>query len=58
MRRIRRAVLVVIVVAIAAGIRWMSRATDGAKGYSRESLPRSLDDYRRGSLPAGVRHSR
>ncbi|MEO8696738.1 MAG: hypothetical protein ABI658_24725 [Acidimicrobiales bacterium] len=46
--------IVVIVVAVAVGVRWMTRVTNGAKGYSREPLPRSLDDYRRGARPAAT----
>jgi hypothetical protein len=36
---------------VIAFARWFVRTANGAKGYRREPLPRSIDDYRgRGAL--------
>lgn len=51
--RLRRAIVVGLVVAFAVGVRWIVRTAKPAKGYSREPLPRSVEDYRRGARPTG-----
>lgn len=39
-------VLAVITILVLAAVRWFVRVANGAKGYHREPLPRSVDDYR------------
>ena len=42
----RRLVIVALVTFIVESVRWFLRTANGAKGYHREPLPRSIVDYR------------
>ena len=42
----RSLVIVVLVTVVAESVRWFVRTANGAKGYGREPLPRSIVDYR------------
>jgi hypothetical protein len=42
----RRVLVLVIATAVCAFARWFMRTANGAKGYQREPLPRSIEDYR------------
>ncbi len=43
--------LVAVTVAAALFVRWFIKTANKGKGYTREPLPRSVDDYRRGARP-------
>ena len=42
----RRLVIVVLFTVVVESVRWFLRTANGAKGYHREPLPRTIVDYR------------